>query len=105
MPAMPYLLLMEMPPARPSWPYKDKVQHIIVFLVLTMSGGLAFQKKQIAVCLVLSGYGALMELLQSLLTVTRVASVYDWLADDVGIVIGLLVLYLLNRYILKLRKC
>lgn len=92
-----YLLLMEMPPAPPSWPHKDKVQHITVFLALCVSGGLAFQNRQIGVCVLLAAYGALMEVLQSLLTVTRVASVYDWLADVTGILIAMAVLRLLNK--------
>lgn len=92
-----YLLLMEMPPAPPSWPYKDKVQHITVFLALSITGGLAFQNRQIAVCILLAAYGALMEVLQSILTVTRVASVYDWLADATGILIAIAVLRLINK--------
>lgn len=92
-----YLLLMEMPPAPPSWPYKDKVQHITVFLALSVTGGLAFQLRQLGVCMLLAAYGALMEVLQSLFTVTRVASVYDWLADVTGILIAIAVLRLLSK--------
>jgi VanZ family protein len=93
-----YLLLMEMPPAAPSWPYKDKVQHIIVFLALTICGGLAFQSRCVAICTMLVTYGALIELLQSVLTVTRIASVYDWLADVTGILIALILLRLVNTW-------
>lgn len=91
-----YLLLMEMPPAPPSWPYKDKVQHIVVFLTLSISGGLAFQKRSFFVYLMLACYGALMEVLQSVLTVTRVASVYDWLADVTGVLLAILLLRMLK---------
>lgn len=93
-----YLLLMEMPPATPSWPYKDKVQHITVFLALATCGGLAFQNRYVAVCTMLAGYGALMEVLQSVLTVTRIASVYDWLADVAGILIAAAVLRLFSKW-------
>lgn len=93
-----YLLLMEMPPATPSWPYKDKVQHITVFLALTISGGLAFQNRCVALCTMLAAYGALMEVLQSVLTVTRIASIYDWLADVTGILIATALLRLLSKW-------
>ncbi|HEY3301638.1 MAG TPA: VanZ family protein [Methylophilaceae bacterium] len=93
-----YLLLMEMPPTTPSWPYKDKVQHIIVFLALTTSGGLAFQNRCVALCVMLAVYGAMMEVLQSVLTVTRIASVYDWLADVTGILIATVILRLLSKW-------
>jgi VanZ family protein len=93
-----YLLLMEMPPTTPSWPYKDKVQHITVFLALTISGGLAFQNGCVALCAMLAAYGALMEVLQSVLTVTRIASVYDWLADVAGILIATALLRLLSKW-------
>jgi VanZ family protein len=94
-----YLLLMEIPPAAPSWPYKDKVQHITVFLALTICGDLAFQSRSVAICTMLAIYGALMELLQSVLTVTRIASVSDWLADVTGILIALVILRFVNTWV------
>jgi VanZ family protein len=52
------------------------------------------------VCLGLSLYGGLMEVLQSTLTTTRRGDALDWLADTLGIVLGLVV-YLLSLQVAK----
>lgn len=91
-----YLLLMEMAPANEVIIYKDKLQHIVAFGGVTFWGLLAFQHHAKTVMLVLAVYGALMEVLQGLLTITRQPSGYDWLADMVGILLawGIVVLWL-----------
>ncbi len=81
------LMLIELPPAKAGWPYWDKVQHIIVFFTLAATGCLSFPKNKTWVYLSLVTYGALIECAQAAFTVTRQASVYDWVADVVGILI------------------
>lgn len=82
-----YLLLMEMAPAKEVSLYKDKLQHIVSFAGVTFWGLLAFQRYSKSVMLGLAVFGAAMEVLQ-LLTATRQPSVYDWLADLVGILLA-----------------
>lgn len=86
------LMLVELAPKESGWPYWDKLQHIVVFVMLTLTGCLAFSQKRLWVGLSLIAYGAIIEMLQGALTRTRQASVYDWLADVAGIAIGLLAL-------------
>lgn len=76
----------------------DKLYHIGSFVVLAALAVLAWRSastKILAVILLL--YGALTEILQHFI-VGRSFSVADWLADSLGIIIGLFVsLYLLKR--------
>lgn len=83
-----YLLLMEMAPATEFSLYKDKLQHIVAFGGVTFWGLLAFQRFPKTTLFGLAVFGALMEVLQGLLTTTRQPSVYDWLADVVGILLA-----------------
>jgi len=95
------LMLIELPPKHGGWPYWDKVQHILVFGMLTLVGNLAFPQKKYWVYLALTGYGALIEWLQSVFTITRMASVYDWLADVIGILLAMLISLALAYYTSK----
>ncbi len=79
------LMLVELPPKQGGWPYWDKVQHMGVFLIMTIVGFFAYPSKKWWVVMHLAVFGAFMEVLQGWLTITRQASVYDWLADVVGI--------------------
>lgn len=83
-----YLLLVEMAPAIHKIPYWDKLQHIVAFAGVSLFGVLAFEQQAKKVLLALSVYGALMEVLQGLLTTSRQPSVLDWLADNIGIVLS-----------------
>jgi VanZ family protein len=83
-----YLLLMEMAPTNDGSIYKDKIQHVIAFGGVTFWGLLAFQHFPKTTLLGLTAFGALMEVLQGILTTTRQPSVYDWLADVVGILLA-----------------
>ncbi len=87
MAAVTYLMLIELTPTTAGWPYWDKVQHIAVFTLLTTAACLAFPQKTAWITAGLLSYGALIEVLQSLLTITRMASVGDWLADATGVVV------------------
>ena len=85
--ATTYLLLIEVKPVPQTWP-KDKLQHALVFALLTYLGIKANPKYVLNVCLGLVFYGGLLEVLQSQLTQTRTGSYADWLADLVGISLG-----------------
>lgn len=91
------LMLTELAPKEGGWPYWDKLLHIVVFVILTLAGCLAFQQKRLWVGLSLIAYGAIIEMLQGALTSTRQASVYDWLADVAGIAIAIGLLALIKK--------
>jgi VanZ family protein len=91
------LMLVELAPSHGGWPYWDKVQHLLVFAMLTTLGCLAFPLHQRAVCLVLILYGGLIEWLQGALTITRMASFGDWFADGVGVLVMWVCFWMLKR--------
>jgi VanZ family protein len=93
-----YLLLMEMAPAKEVSLYKDKLQHIVAFCGVTFWGLLAFRRCSKTIMLGLAILGALMEILQGVLTTTRQPSVYDWLADVVGILLTWVMLLVWQRW-------
>lgn len=82
--AITFLLLLEVKPIPQTWP-KDKLEHAIIFALMTYLGIRAYAKQGLYICLALAIYGGLMEQAQSLLTQTRTGSIGDWLADLVGI--------------------
>ena len=83
------LMLIELQPTQGGLPNIDKVEHALVFIALGVSGSLAYAQKRHWVYLGLVALGALYEVLQAQLTITRQASVYDWLADTAGILIAI----------------
>ena len=91
------LLLWPFAPTEPSWEYKDKVEHMTVFTILALLGGLSYQQSLKKVALGLVIYGMSTEILQGTLTTTRQASVADWLADCAGIAIGLAIYRMLKK--------
>lgn len=95
-----YLLVIEMP-VQQEMHYLDKLQHIIAFGGVAAIGVLAFPAWSKALGLVLSVYGGLMEVVQGLVTTTRKASVYDWMADNVGIVLGVVLTMAFLRWYQK----
>lgn len=95
------LMLIELAPKQGGWPYWDKVQHALVFAALASAGYLAFPQKKRWLSLGLVCYGALIEWLQGVLTMTRMASVYDWLADVIGILLTILISLALAYYTSK----
>ena len=96
-----YLMLIELPPKKMGWPHWDKVQHMLVFLMLTgLALCLYFQQRwQWAAGLFF--YGGLIEWMQATLTITRMASIGDWVADFVGILIAIAASIALNNLRLK----
>jgi VanZ family protein len=74
-------------PAAP--PGVDKLIHVVLFLVLAVSGRWAGIRPG-ALGALLVGYGAVSEVVQWLAPLERSGSVADWLADVVGVALGLL---------------
>ena len=91
------LMLVELATKYGGWPYWDKVQHASIFMMLTLTGSFVFQQKKTWMVIGLISYGAATELLQGMFTLTRLASINDWLADTTGVVIGLLILVLVKK--------
>ena len=85
------LMLVELKPSTSSIPNIDKFEHAFVFIALTITGCLAYVQKKPWVYAGLVLLGALYEVLQALFTITRQASVYDWLADIVGIILVVMI--------------
>lgn len=75
----------------------DKMQHSLCFAALAFVGLLAY-KKAMPMCVSLSIYGILIELMQTFLTSTRHGDVLDWVADMVGIVVGTLFVALIKKW-------
>ena len=70
-------------------PGVDKVVHLLLFAALAGSGRWAGARAGV-LGLLLVGYGALSEVVQGLSALERSASVADWIADVVGVLVGLL---------------
>ncbi len=84
-------MLLELPHKSGGWPHWDKVQHLLVFVVLTTLAFFAYPKWHWLIVVLLIAYGGLVELMQAAFTVTRMPSVGDWLADIAGILVTVLV--------------
>jgi VanZ family protein len=95
------LLLMPSYAVPKAFDFYDKAQHGLMFATLTMAGLLAYPQRVKTVVGGLVFYGGLMEVLQSTLTTTRHGDWFDWLADSVGIAMGLCA-YLVGQKLTKL---
>ena len=97
-------MLIELTPKQSGWQHWDKVQHVTIFLALTLIGAFAFPRIKIYIVAGLIVYGASTELLQGALTLTRLSSINDWLADVVGVCIGLVFFVILQkkRYVARI---
>ncbi len=90
------LMLIELAPKQAGWMHWDKLQHVLVFMMLSLLGAHAYlHRYYLAIGLIL--YGAIIEVLQNMFTITRQASIYDWVADFVGVYVGLVIFALLQR--------
>lgn len=94
--AITFLLLLEVEPTPQTWP-KDKLEHAIIFALLTYLGVKAYSKHALYIGIGLVIYGGLMEPAQSLFTRTRTGSIGDWLADLTGIVLAFYALNLFKK--------
>ena len=94
------LLLMPSYAVPKAFDFYDKAQHGLVFVTLAVAGLMAYPQRLKTVCLGLSLYGGLIEVLQSTVTTTRHGDVVDWLADTLGIVVAL-VAYQMSLHAIK----
>ncbi len=68
----------------------DKAEHFIAFYGLTGLAAAAFPKRHIiAIAVLLSGFGALIEIVQGLPMVHRDKDFWDWVADTLAITAAL----------------
>jgi VanZ family protein len=95
------LLLIPSYPVPKAFDFYDKAQHGLMFTTLLLVGLLAYPQRLTAVAWGLVLYGGLMEVLQTTLTTTRHGDWFDWLADSVGVVVGLVV-YFAGQKIIKI---
>lgn len=91
-----YACLMPNPPQISNIPNFDKLEHGFAFLLMSLWFGALFRNHHWLVLLALSLFGALTEVMQATLTYVRGGEVMDWLADTLGVVLGLLLLRLVR---------
>ncbi|MGY1774110.1 VanZ family protein [Blastococcus sp. SYSU D00813] len=74
----------------PSAPFGvDKVVHLLLFTALALAGRWAgVRPRELAV--LLTGYALVSEVVQALAPLERSGSIADWLADVLGVALGLL---------------
>ena len=94
----------------------DKVVHLLMYLsfaFITLWGyrkpyqekGKAYQKKALWLVLAISiAFGALTEVMQETLVPSRTGSVYDWIADAIGSLLGVAIYYFFHRSRNKLQN-
>ena len=93
------LSLLPAPDIPESIQFWDKGQHIAEYFGLSLIGGAAYFHHRLRVALGLLLHGGLIELAQATLTSTRFGDAYDWLADGLGIVLGLLLIATASRWL------
>ena len=71
-------------------PGVDKAVHLLLFATLALSGRWAGVRAGVLAALLI-GYAAVSEVVQGLSPLGRSASVADWVADALGVVVGLAV--------------
>ena len=86
----------EMPNALIFW---DKLQHALCFATLALVGLFAYMQQPKQVCTGLCLYGALIELMQTYFTSTRHGDWLDWLADTIGIIVGLCLFLIVRKFV------
>lgn len=99
-----------------DWLGPDKVIHLIVFGMLSysmlwgyrkkiLSHDVRYIKKSFLLTLLLSvSYGALTELMQKYVFINRFGSIYDFIADAIGCVLGAIVFFLYYKKKVKKNK-
>lgn len=86
------LLLMEHSGPAIEFPHMDKLIHVILFASLATVGYLAYPEAGSKLYFGLMIYGIVTEVLQGVLTATRYASIYDWMADILGLLLWFLII-------------
>ena len=92
-----FLMLIELKPQAAGYIYADKLQHIVVFFMLTLIGLYAYPFKKWVVITGLILFGLLIELSQSAFTLSRQASLADWIADVIGLILALSLATLIKK--------
>lgn len=99
-----------------DWLGPDKVIHLIVFGILSysmlwgyrkkiLSHDVRYIKKSFLLTLLLSvSYGAITELMQKYVFINRFGSIYDFIADAIGCVLGAIVFFLYFKKKVKKNK-
>ena len=88
------------PPKNTGFMHWDKIQHALVFMLLIKLAWAAYPRKKMLSAVLMVIFGAIIEILQGALTTTRMGSTGDWIADIVGIMLGMSIcaLSLSNKY-------
>jgi len=88
--------MIPVPEALTVFSWQDKLEHVLSFLCLAVLGMIGWPRRvgQLTTGLVL--YGGLIEVAQSF-TSWRSGDVLDWLADSVGVMLGLAAIVALRR--------
>ncbi len=87
-------------PSIPSIKFKDKIIHFTFYFVFVFLWSEAFKLKKNRILIIVAiavAYGIVIEVLQSLLTTTREADVYDALANSFGACLAFLFLRVKNN--------
>jgi hypothetical protein len=85
-------------PVRPEDQPSDKVLHMLAFATLAACGHFAFIRLRPFLAGLLSAYGALIELVQSIPALNRDAEFMDWVADSTAVLVVLGALHLARRW-------
>ena len=86
------MALLPAPPSLTTYNLGDKFEHILAFSVLTFVARLAWPSTRIWIpVLLLSLYGAAIEVLQAIPALHRDADLRDWLADSAAIALGVVI--------------
>lgn len=93
------MALLPKPPSTPIDRFGDKFEHMLAFAVLTVVARLAWPRAPVwAAALLLSLYGAAIELLQRIPALHRDSDARDWLADTAAIALALVLAQLLIHF-------
>ena len=93
------MALLPKPPSTPIDQFGDKFAHMLAFAVLTVVARLAWPRTPIWIAaLLLSLYGAMIELLQTIPALHRDSDPRDWVADTGAIALALLLAQFLIHF-------
>ena len=87
----------------PAVSVSDKLMHGVMYLLLAVSWMIPV-RRPVWVCVAVTLYGGLLELLQHTCTLTRSGEWFDLLADFIGALIGVLLMILFQRQNAKMQK-
>lgn len=88
--------MIPIPDALTVFSWQDKVEHVASFLGLTMLGMCGWPQRPIRVAVGLVAYGGFIELAQTF-TSWRSGDLLDWLADSLGVALGIAAVSLFRR--------